>query len=101
MPPPHSSFDWSMVIAPCCRPATDMGTFQVEPGGYLAWIARFSRGVCGSFNSALYSARPSLVVMRCENRFGSNVGAEASAKISPLLGSIEMITPRPWGDFLS
>src|SRR5881398_1704833 len=88
IPPPHTRFECSMVIAPCCSPATDIGTFQVDPGGYFAWIARLSKGVCGSMSSALYSARPALVAMRCEKRFGSKVGYDAIARTSPLLGSI-------------
>src|ERR1043165_1623004 len=94
MPPPQTMFECSMVIAPCCNPATDIGIFQVDPGGYLAWIARLSKGVCGSVSNALYSARPALAVMRCEKRFGSKVGYEAMARISPLLGFIATITPR-------
>src|ERR1051325_7739328 len=64
-------------------------------------MARLSSGVFGSFKSAAYSARPSLVVMRCEKRLGSNVGYEASAKISPLFGSIEMTTPSCVEEFFS
>src|SRR6266478_7872570 len=101
IPPPQTRFELSIEIAPCCSPAVAIKGFQVDPGGYLPWIARSIKGLSGSFNSFWYSARPAFVVMRCEKRFGSNVGAEASAKISPLFGSIAMITPRPWGDLRS
>src|SRR5262245_13433635 len=101
MPPPQTRFECSSVIAFCCNPATAIGIFHVEPGGYLLCTARLSNGFCGSFRSAAYSARPSFVVILCENRFGSNVGADASARISPLFGSIEMITPRLVTEFWS
>src|SRR5262245_51907769 len=99
MPPPQTRFEFSIVIAPCFSPAVAIKGFQVDPGGYLPWMARSIKGLSGSVSSFWYSARPSFVVMRCEKRFGSNVGAEAMARISPLLGSMAIITPRPWGDF--
>src|SRR2546426_6673521 len=74
MPPPHTRFESSSVMTPCCNPAVAINGFQVEPGGKRPWIARLISGFLGSFSNAAYSARPSLVVIRWENRLGSNVG---------------------------
>jgi hypothetical protein len=33
MPPPQTRFEFFIVMAPCCKPATPIGIFHVEPGG--------------------------------------------------------------------
>jgi hypothetical protein len=33
MPPPHTRFEFFVVMAPCSSPATAIGIFHVEPGG--------------------------------------------------------------------
>ena len=72
---------------PCENAAELVTILNDEPGGNVAWIARFSSGWAGSLRSCL-STLSSLVPSRVVSTFGSNVGYDASARIAPVLGLI-------------
>src|SRR6516165_532029 len=60
---------------------------NVDPGGKVSLIARFSSGCCGElryFSSARFSAFPSNVA----SLLGLKVGYEASARMAPVRGSM-------------
>ncbi len=75
--------------APSCSPATDIRILNVDPGASCAWIALFSSGWSGSVINLFHSARS----MRTAKAFGSKLGRDTSARISPLRGSMATIAP--------
>src|SRR5207253_4692276 len=70
--------------------AIPTATLNVDPGGYDERYARGKSGMSGSDCNALsWSAE-----MDGTNTFGSYVGQDASARTSPLFGSIITMAPR-------
>ena len=65
---------------------------NVEPGGKSSSFARESSGVCGSAFRRSHAAR--MASVSCdESSFGSNVGFETIARMSPVRGSIATTAP--------
>jgi hypothetical protein len=79
---------------PSSSAAEAVTSLNVEPGGYSWSFAFESSGRFGSFVSRLYAAVADLT--SCDaSSFGSNVGLEAIARISPVEGSIATTAPSP------
>src|SRR6185295_19070506 len=76
-------------VIPLWRAARATGTLNVDPGEYVAWIARFSSGWFWSPWSALHRSR----VIEGTNQLGSNSGQETMPSTSPVLGSITITAP--------
>src|SRR6266511_1787885 len=73
-----------------------MNGLNVDPGGYLAWMARSkighpfgqgSLGVCFGYSFRISRLLP------VANTFGLKVGFEAMARTASVLGSITMTAP--------
>jgi hypothetical protein len=73
-----------------CKPINATKALKIEPGGYLAETALLKSGFEGSVNKARIDCLSSLPMVII---FGSKLGAETMARISPEDGSIATILP--------
>ena len=73
-----------LFITPSVNAASATIILKVEPGGYVPWTVLLASGLY----LLSFKASQSVTEIPFTNLFGSNVGADASANISPLLTSI-------------
>ena len=76
------------------NPATALTSFMVDPGERIDEIALFISGL-GAYTSLLLGCRlfQSSLLIPAANRFGSNLGSLARARIFPVFTSIATAAP--------
>src|SRR5262249_5080109 len=83
---------WVSGVAPACRAAAVVITLNVDPGGYVSEIARFSSGDPG-LSRGCCQASACWLRSWLASRFGSNEGADTMARILPVDGSSATTAP--------
>src|SRR5580658_4306064 len=76
------SVEFWLASLPVENAAALVTILNVEPGGYVALIARLSSG-CAGFASSSLSILTNFVPLSVVSRLGLNVGTDAMARIAP------------------